>query len=670
MYQTQGIQSFPSYKRILYIRPGSLWTRSPLLKTQSFHSSRLKLVTYSTNNGATPQTYEEDQQHQENKKNSSVGIEDDNEDAGFLSGMSVKSWQVIKTPPFKRDVMEMIKDCPGTKTWYDLANRTMSLEVLNRAMRKGYVPHKDEMAWPDEPFKSKFLEALTTLELPRFTRRFPRIMDSLLKTTLALIKEFERQMEEENERQQQLMQQQQAQEQTQQTRQSNSSGGMGQSQQQQQQQDQRSDQQEGDPNAEGVNVIQERKKQNKNKDSQGKDGVEEELKIAMESVKKEQQQQELKARMQKEADKISTLIVKKFEKDMKPVVEGLTAVLDTFGDIGDFLNDSNDDIGLQRGRWQRTGWSEMQKLQKQLQDLKELRELVRNLGRGGGKGPLRKAPQQVYSHNYPYGVIRSVSIPEEVTGLQRSGSLSRMLPSEIALLAAGWPRYKLQQDQHGNEEEVILKEGFRPARLLFMARRAERNLMCYERTGWVDDEPARVTGRMEIRPAAEQGPIIVCLDTSGSMAGARETVAKAITLECMRGAYRQKRQCYLYAFSGQQDIQELQLGSDFKSLERLLEFLQYSFGGGTDVDKPLELSIQRLETAEWSLADILVVSDGEFYDPNKQITEKLKELQATKGLEVHGLVLNKELRPAMKNICTHIHMFKAWDVVGAKEWEV
>ena len=35
------------------------------------------------------------------------------------------------------------------------------------------------------------------------------------------------------------------------------------------------------------------------------------------------------------------------------------------------------------------------------------------------------------------------------------------------------------------------------------------------RAGWLEDQPSRVTGRMEIRPAAEQGPIIVCLDTSG-----------------------------------------------------------------------------------------------------------------------------------------------------------
>lgn len=33
--------------------------------------------------------------------------------------------------------------------------------------------------------------------------------------------------------------------------------------------------------------------------------------------------------------------------------------------------------------------------------------------------------------------------------------------------------------------------------------------------GWLDNEPSRVTGRLEVRPAAELGPIIVCLDTSG-----------------------------------------------------------------------------------------------------------------------------------------------------------
>ena len=41
------------------------------------------------------------------------------------------------------------------------------------------------------------------------------------------------------------------------------------------------------------------------------------------------------------------------------------------------------------------GWREVASLRKKLEDLKELRELVRQLGRGGGKGPLKKAPEQV-----------------------------------------------------------------------------------------------------------------------------------------------------------------------------------------------------------------------------------------------------------------------------------
>eukprot|EP00951_Prasinocladus_malaysianus_P021825 scaffold181349_cov26-Prasinocladus_malaysianus.AAC.1 len=38
------------------------------------------------------------------------------------------------------------------------------------------------------------------------------------------------------------------------------------------------------------------------------------------------------------------------------------------------------------------------------------------------------------------------------------------------------------------------------------------------------------------------------------MRGPRETVAKALALECMRGAHRQQRKCYLYAFSGPEEV--------------------------------------------------------------------------------------------------------------------
>lgn len=45
--------------------------------------------------------------------------------------------------------------------------------------------------------------------------------------------------------------------------------------------------------------------------------------------------------------------------------------------------------------WRRKGWAAMDSLRERLEVLKELRDLVRSLGRGGGWGPLRRAPQQV-----------------------------------------------------------------------------------------------------------------------------------------------------------------------------------------------------------------------------------------------------------------------------------
>lgn len=38
------------------------------------------------------------------------------------------------------------------------------------------------------------------------------------------------------------------------------------------------------------------------------------------------------------------------------------------------------------------------------------------------------------------------------------------------------------------------------------------------------------------------------------MRGPRETVAKALALECMRAAKAQERGCYVFAFAGPQEV--------------------------------------------------------------------------------------------------------------------
>ena len=75
------------------------------------------------------------------------------------------------------------------------------------------------------------------------------------------------------------------------------------------------------------------------------------------------------------------------------------------------------------------------------------------------------------------------------------------------------------------------------------AQLAEKGLQTYERDGWSEFSTAIVPERREVRPTADRGPILLCCDTSGSMRGARETVAKALALECMRAARAQVMSC-------------------------------------------------------------------------------------------------------------------------------
>ena len=157
---------------------------------------------------------------------------------------------------------------------------------------------------------------------------------------------------------------------------------------------------------------------------------------------------------------------------------------------------------------------------------------------------------------------------------------------------------------------------------------------------------------------------MVCLDTSHSMAGGRETIAKSVVLEAVRAAHAQGRPCLLFAFSGASDLAELRLtpaarrgasrrrrdagsggagGSmDRRSLTRLLDFLACGFGGGTDVASPLRRALDVLERPDgadvvYSGADLLLVSDGELPDPplDPPTAERLRRLRSRQGFEAH-----------------------------------
>ena len=312
----------------------------------------------------------------------------------------------------------------------------------------------------------------------------------------------------------------------------------------------------------------------------------------------------------------------------------------------------------------------MDAMRARLEDLKELRDLVRSLGRGGGWGPLRRAPTQKLDLRGRPGLLRTTLEAQETRGLTRSDDISRLLPSEAALLARG--------------------RGVRQARLLFYAKLAEKALSTYERDGWGEYDTAINPDRLEIRPTADRGPILLCVDTSGSMRGAREVVAKALALECMRAAKAQERGCFVFAFAGPADVAELELGVDAASVDRLLTFLEKVFNGGSDFNEPIARCLGRLTDKAWANSDILIVSDGELRQPGQDVMRKLAGAKDKLGLRVHGLVVGapgkQRADPAvLRALCTSIapngrsetlvHTFESWagvatdDSLAAIDWD-
>jgi uncharacterized protein with von Willebrand factor type A (vWA) domain len=104
----------------------------------------------------------------------------------------------------------------------------------------------------------------------------------------------------------------------------------------------------------------------------------------------------------------------------------------------------------------------------------------------------------------------------------------------------------------------------------------------------------------------QQGPMILCVDTSGSMQGEPENIAKAMALFLASQARSQARPCYLINFSTGIETFDL-TGSE--GLSSLISFLSKSFHGGTDVAPALDHALKVIKQELYEKADVLVISD-------------------------------------------------------------
>jgi uncharacterized protein with von Willebrand factor type A (vWA) domain len=305
-----------------------------------------------------------------------------------------------------------------------------------------------------------------------------------------------------------------------------------------------------------------------------------------------------------------------------------------------------------RGVLQSTGWQEVLRSHRLLQALPGLATIIRQLGRNQATQTpdartQTQAPQPdtAVAHNTQAHSVRVPDMPGETRGIQRSDRIARMLPSEAVLL--GHPRL----------------------RLLWHARRAERSLLCYED----DDHLSQLRQQQQLvqqpRPGVQPalraiaGPLLVCVDTSGSMQGGAEAVAKAVVLEAMRAAHASQRSCLVFAFGGDGEILEFELDLHSGGIAQLSRFLGQTFRGGTDICGPLERVIAKMEQTRWQRADLLLASDGEF-GATPAVAARLQTIKETLGLRVQGVLIGDRETLGLLEVCDHIFAVPDWRRFG------
>lgn len=208
---------------------------------------------------------------------------------------------------------------------------------------------------------------------------------------------------------------------------------------------------------------------------------------------------------------------------------------------------------------------------------------------------------------------------------------------------------------------LIAWSKFAPDELTIVFHCCTNHIRSYELSGWTDVPtlPLPRARRSRQLPSAAGGPLIICLDTSHSMSGMRENLSKAVVLASVTMAHKQGRDCRIVSFSSTSNSVECErITCDTDGIRRLLEFLSYSFGGGTDVTGALKHAIDVLEN-DMTSSDIILVTDGELPNPpvSNAILTKLEQMKRQNGLEIHGLLVGKRESESLNLLCNEVHNF-------------
>lgn len=239
-----------------------------------------------------------------------------------------------------------------------------------------------------------------------------------------------------------------------------------------------------------------------------------------------------------------------------------------------------------------------------------LKEIVRIMGREKEEDLQEK--DSIIRKYLPSTICRYPSV-EEIDQVEQGDNIPRALPSELALMA-----------------DVDTES-------LFYKRYAGKELQ--QLSSPSKDKPV-ITDRDRNQPRLTKGPIIVAIDTSGSMTGTPIKIATSLLLQLLRMAKKERRKCFLISFSVRAKNIDLSRPGNWRKLEA---FLKDGYTGGTDGEQMLNQAMEVLDEGTFEMADILIISDFEFPKPIATTQDRM-EKNRQKGTKFYGLQIGDSSR--------------------------
>ena len=256
-----------------------------------------------------------------------------------------------------------------------------------------------------------------------------------------------------------------------------------------------------------------------------------------------------------------------------------------------------------------------------------LERILSLLGRTPSEAGNRKVSLMYGQHHLPH------SGGSDIQGITVGQSFASLLPFETALFS-------------DSQTEDI-----------FLHKYVDHQLQLFHHKS----ESGKISNSKNKVRLKNRGPIIVSLDTSGSMEGLPMEIAILLVSNILIDALYQKRDCLLIVFSEEIEVIDLKKKwGNFRtrSLCGLGDFIQQitSFNGGTDITEMLIKVFELWESQNtYQLADLLVISDFEIPKPSDDLLSKISYYRE-QGYRFYGYQIgieDTELSPYFNEIVRH-----------------